>query len=101
MGEVIQFPSGEAMVPGKKCKTCGFVMVLTRWERESGGTERDECFCCQRNLKLPLSSTQCPDCDGTGRQAVHRCMDERDCKNKRETCPKHEECMACLGTGRR
>lgn len=91
---MIQFPSGDAIVTGKKCKTCGFVMVLTK-----GDPDRDKCFCCTMGIPLPLAAPgECPDCSGTGVVATHVCRDGKECQRK---CPKEEQCAACLGTGRR
>ena len=91
---MIQFPSGDAMVTGKKCKTCGFVMVVRK-----GEPEREECFCCAHAIPLPLSlSDECPECAGKGVVEVHVCVKKRDCAKK---CPKAEPCAACGGTGRR
>jgi hypothetical protein len=40
----------------------------------------------------------CPDCEGSGRVAVHVCRDERECSRK---CPVEEQCVACQGEGKR
>ena len=39
----------------------------------------------------------CPDCEGSGRVAVHVCRDERECARR---CPAEEQCAACLGEGK-
>ena len=85
--DIIPFPP-----QGKRCKTCGFVIVL-----KSGEAERERCFCCERNIPLPLSIwPPCPDCSGTGTVAVHVCRDEKECSRK---CPQEQQCAACLGKG--
>ena len=77
---------------GKRCKTCGFVIVL-----KSGEAERERCFCCERGIPLPLSwDNPCPDCSGTGKAAVHVCRNEKECLRK---CPQERQCVACLGKG--
>lgn len=99
MGEVIRFPVQDAAVEGVRCRTCGFVIVRTRDEIQAGRQDRDECYCCRHNIKLPLADPKpCPDCDGTGFAAVHVCRDEGECQR---ACPKQEPCVACLGRGNR
>ena len=39
----------------------------------------------------------CPDCEGSGRVAVHVCADERECAR---TCLRVEACAARLGEGK-
>ena len=39
----------------------------------------------------------CPDCEGSGRVAVHVCRDERECARR---CPAEGQCAACLGEGK-
>lgn len=96
MGEVIRFPVQDAAVEGVRCKTCGFVIVRTRDEIQAGKDDRDVCFCCARNIKLPLDDpARCPDCDGTGKVSTFARVD------KDELGPKFEDCMACLGRGTR
>jgi hypothetical protein len=85
--DIIPFPP-----QGKRCKTCGFVIVL-----KSGEAERERCFCCERGIPLPLSwDNPCPDCSGTGKVAVHVCRNEKECPRK---CPQEQQCVACLGKG--
>ena len=91
-GEIIPFPQ-----QGKKCKTCGFVMVPTE-----GEPEHDECHCCRHNIKLPLQfdppENPCPVCKGARVVEVHVCDDLHKCG---PGCPKLEPCIACGGTGRK
>ena len=54
---MIRFPVQDAAVEGVRCKTCGFVIVRTRQEIEAGRKDRDECFCCRMQIKLPLSKS--------------------------------------------
>ena len=96
MGEVIRFPVQEAEVEGVRCKTCGFVIVRTRDEIQTGKEDREECFCCQRNIKLPLANPKpCPDCEGTGVIATFARVDHE------ESGPRVEDCLGCLGRGTR
>jgi hypothetical protein len=89
--DIIPFPP-----QGKKCKTCGFVMIPT-----AGEAEHEKCFCCRNTLPLPLSQPAAPgdpcrECAGTGHVSVHVCRNEKECLRK---CPQQQECVACLGQG--
>jgi len=83
--DIIPFPPR-----GKRCKTCGFVIIL-----KSGEAERERCFCCERGIPLPLSwEKPCPDCSGTGKVAMPLLREDYSLAGA-----KTEPCMACLGKG--
>jgi hypothetical protein len=88
--DVLPFPP-----QGKKCKTCGFVMV-----RVAGEVEQDECHCCRHNLKLPLpiEGEPCPDCAGVGSVEVPVIRPDQKATI---IGYKAQTCMSCLGTGRK
>ena len=88
--DILPFPP-----QGKKCKTCGFVMVPT----DDDPVDRDECHCCLNGIPLPLQwDNPCPDCKGKGKVVVPIVRDDRSYS---VIGAKVESCVACLGKGHR
>ena len=52
----------------------------------------------RRGLDQAEKRAPCPDCEGSGRVAVHICRTEREC---RRLCLRVEVCITCDGSGKK